>query len=264
MVAAKKSLTYIEEHLKDGKFYSSDNPAKKDFQSWYDAVAFNSDDVITYNQSLHCVALLAAEKLNLKPQTSAAKAIIRYQGMFNKAGGYFPVSEQKDLPAVDALVGDVLAQVFFGRTLLSSESVNQHFKTICKVAKTPYGYKVTSLPNGDFPAATAFHAIDYPVDPSLGRGPGNYQYSASWFLYDMLFLIDSYLHKAPHALDELVWRGTLDFKLGGTYFEYINTVSGKPEKANQGWNAAVYAIWNKLMASGKADRTLYNAIDRVK
>lgn len=264
LAAAKKSLAYIEEHVRDGKFYSNDDPAKKDFQSWYDAVAFDTDDVITYNQGLLCVALLAAEKLHLNPKTSSAKAIQRYQAMFNKTGGYFPVSEKKDLPAVDALVGDVLSQVFFGKMLLSSESVGEHFNAILKFAKTPYGYKVTSLPNGDFPAPTAFHASNYPVDPSLGRGAGNYQYSGSWFLYDMLFLTDSYLHKVPGALNELIWRGTLDFKLGGTYFEYINTVSGKPEKANQGWNAAVYAIWNKLIENGKADRTLYDAIDQVK
>lgn len=262
--AAKKSLAYIEEHIKDGKFYSNDDPAKKDFQSWYDAVAFDTDDVITYNQGLLCVALLAAEKLNLKPKTSSAEAIRQYQAMFNKSGGYFPLSTKKDLPAVDALVGDLLSQVFFGKVLLSSESVKQHFNTIYKFAKTPYGYKVTSLPNGDFPPAVAFYASNYPVDPSLGRGVGNYQYSGSWFLYDMLFLIDSYLHKVPGALDELVWRGTLDFKLGGTYFEYINTVSGKPEKANQGWNAAVYAIWDKLIENGKADQTLYDAIDHIK
>jgi len=262
--AAKKSLTYIEEHIRDGKFYSSDDPAKKDFQSWYDAVAFDPDEVITYNQGLLCVALLSAERLNLKPKTSSAMAIFQYQALFNKKGGYFPVSEKKDLPAVDALVGDVLAQVFFGKVLLTTESINQHFNTIRKYAKTAYGYKVTSMPNGDFPSPNAFHATNYPVDPSLGRGAGNYQYGGSWFLYDMLFLMDSYLHKVPGAMDELLWRVSLDFKLGGTYFEYINTVSGSPEKANQGWNAAVYAIWNKLIENGKADRTLYNAIDQLK
>ncbi len=78
----------------------------------------------------------------------------------------------------------------------------------------------------------------------------------------MTCLIDCYLHGAPGALDVITWRGALDFKLGGTYFEFVNTVTGKPEKPNQGWNAAVYAIWNKLMKQGRADHSLLEAIDK--
>ena len=264
LAAGRKSLEYIEQHTRGGLFFSNDNPEKKDFQSWFDAVAFDNDDVITYNQGLLAVALLAAEKLGLKPRVSAGDAIRQYQALFNEAGGYFPASRKKDLPAVDALVGDVLAQVFFKRSLLSTESVSRHFNTILKYAKTPYGYKVVCLPDGGFPPPAVFHASNYPVDPSLGRGPGNYQYSGSWFLYDMLFLTDAWLHKVPGALEELKWRATLDFRLGGTYFEYINTATGQPEKANQGWNAAVYAIWKKLMDRGEADSSLLKAIDELR
>jgi hypothetical protein len=263
LAAAQKSLDYIEAHMRDGKYFSSDDPNKKDFQSWYDAVAFETDECITYNQGLLCVALLAAEQLGLKMKTAADRAIQQYQSLFNKEKGYFPESEKKDLPAVDALVGDVLAQLFFKKALLNSATVQQHFTTITTMAKTPYGYKVTCLPNGDFPPPTVFHATNYPTDPSLGQGPGNYQYSGSWFLYDMLFLIDSYLHKVPGAMKEMEWRIALDFKLGGTYFEYINTASGKPYKANQGWNAAVYAIWKKFIERGQADKKLFEVVDRV-
>jgi len=64
-------------------------------------------------------------------------------------------------------------------------------------------------------------------------------------------------------LDEIKWRGALDFKLGGTYFETINTVTGQVERANQGWDAAVYALWTKLMAQGRVDDSLLKAIDNL-
>jgi hypothetical protein len=226
--------------------------------------AFDLDDVITANQGLMAVALMSAEGLGLHPKTSSELAIKNYQAMFNTKGGYFPISEKKDLPVVDALMGDLLAQVFFNKKLLSDEVVTTHFNTIEKIAKTPYGYKVVCLPNGDYAPANAYYAKDFEADPSIGLGPGNYQAGGSWFLYDMIFLMDSYLHKAPGAKAELLWRGALDFKLGGTYFEYINTVSGAPNKPNQGWNAAVYGIWKKLMAKGLADNSLLNAINQVK
>ena len=79
----------------------------------------------------------------------------------------------------------------------------------------------------------------------------------------MLFLINSYLHGAPDALSEIIWRSSLDFKLGGTYFEHINTITGKLGKSNQGWNAAVYVIWDKLVKDGKADDSMFDAINKL-
>ena len=79
----------------------------------------------------------------------------------------------------------------------------------------------------------------------------------------MLFLIDSYLHGAPDAIDEIKWRASLDYKLGGTYFEFINTVNGTTNKPNQGWDAAIYAIWSKLIKDGKADKSMFDAIGNL-
>jgi hypothetical protein len=264
MAGAQKSLDYIDVHIKDGKFYANDNSRLKNFQYWLDVMAFDTDDVITANQGLMAVALMAAEGLGLHPKTSSAVAIKNYQALFNTKGGYFPISEKKDMPVVDALMGDLLAQVFFNKPLLSDDMVKTHFNTIEKIAKTKYGYKVVCMPNGDYAPAEAYYAKDFQADPSIGQGPGNYQAGGSWFLYDMIFLMDSYLHKVPGAKEALLWRGSLDFKLGGTYFEYINTVTGEPNKPNQGWNAAIYGMWKKLMAKGLADNSLLNAVNQVK
>jgi hypothetical protein len=262
MAGAQKSLDYIDAHIRDGKFYAYDGAGLKNFQYWMDVVAFDEDDVITANQGLMIVALMSAEKLGLHPKASVDLAIKQYRGMFNAKGGYFPVSEKKDYPAVDPLMGDLLSQVFFDKPLLSDEMVAAHFNTIVKIAKTQYGYKDICLPNGDFAPMSAYQVKDFkPVNPGA---PGTYQAGGSWFLYDMQFLMDSYLHKVPGAKKELLWRGALDFKLGGTYFEFINTSTGEPNKPNQGWNAAVYGIWKKLMNKGLADSSLLDAVNQVK
>jgi len=263
MDAARKTLSYIEDHTKDGWYYSSNDKKRKNFQSWCDLVAFEEDDVLTYNQGLLAVALLSAEALGLKPTPPSSLAIKNYQSMFNEKGGYFPFSRQKDLLAVDPLVGDLLAQVYFKKALLSDASVRSHFKQIVAHAKTPYGFKVTCLPDGNYAPASAYDAKDFPGEPGADGKTGHYQWGGSWTLFDMLCLIDSHLHGARGALDELLWRGALDFKLGGTYFEHIDTVSGKTDKANQGWNSGIYAIWRKLMKQGRVDNSLLESVDKL-
>lgn len=79
----------------------------------------------------------------------------------------------------------------------------------------------------------------------------------------MLFLIASYLYDALGALDEIKWRGELNFRLGGTYFEHIHTITGKPDKENQGWNGAICAIWQKLITDGKADESFFDTIEKI-
>ena len=261
LVSVRNTLEYIETHSRDGWYYSSNDKTHKNFQSWYDLVAFDEEDVITYNQGLYAVALLSAEALGLKPVTRSAVAIKNYQSMFNTNGGYFPLSRKKKLLAMDPLVGDLLAQVFFQQMLLTDESVRSHFTQVMAHAKTDYGFKVTCLPDGSYAPIEAYCAKEFKVNFSKR---GDYQWGGSWTLYDMLCLIDCHLHGSPGALDALIWRGTLDFRIGGTYFEHINTITGQPNKANQGWNAAIYAIWRRLMEQGKVDNSLINAINEVK
>jgi hypothetical protein len=226
-------------------------------------VAFEDDDVITYDQGLLAVALLSAEALGLHPSVSSAEAIQNYQAMFNQKSGYFPLSRDKDLLAVDPLVGDLLAEVFFHKALLTDESVQSHFRQVVAQAKTPFGFKVTCLPDGSYAPLSAYSASGFVISEHDLGSKGNYQWGGSWYLYDMLCMIDCYLHGAPGAKEEVSWRGALDFKLGGTYFENLNTVTGQPSKPNQGWDAGVYAIWKKLMAQGRADSSLLDAIDKA-
>ena len=68
----------------------------------------------------------------------------------------------------------------------------------------------------------------------------------------MLFHMTAYIHGADDAEDNMIWRSGVDFEIGGTYFEHINTVTEEGNKANQGWNCCVYPIWQSFIDKGIA------------
>ena len=53
----------------------------------------------------------------------------------------------------------------------------------------------------------------------------------------------------------------IDLDYNGTTNEYMHTVTGVGVKANQGWNASVWAIWNELIKRGKATDAYFKAAD---
>jgi len=258
--AAKWALSYIEGHTNDGFYRSTVKPTRKDFQSWYDLCAFDDDDAITYNQGLLCVAVRCAVKLGLSTSLSPAQVDDAYRSMFDERGGYYPLSRKKNLLCVDALVGDLLSQLLCGEPVLPSEHVRRHHATLNERARTPHGYKVTCAPDGEYaePGAYSVEGFRSKIEDAVA---GEYQYGGSWYLYDMLCLIDCHLHGAEGATDDAVWRARIDFERGGTYHECTNTVTGELRKPNQGWNGAAWAIWRDLVAAGKADDRMFKEID---
>jgi hypothetical protein len=92
---------------------------------------------------------------------------------------------------------------------------------------------------------------------------GSYFKGGSYFLYDNLFLLCAYMHGIKDAERELIWRVSLDFKIGATTYECLNTKTGEPWKPNMGWNVAIYSIWRKLVDEGKADNKLFEEIDKI-
>ena len=55
----------------------------------------------------------------------------------------------------------------------------------------------------------------------------------------------------------------LDFTVGEVlyYLLFMHTLTGTGVKANQGWNAAVYAIWEERIRRGKATDAFFHAAD---
>jgi len=266
LVKVQKYIDAIEKHIRNGYYYSFDaNDGRWDFQSWNDGTAFDTSDVLTYNQGLLAVCLLSAKEMGLKVKTNPELAIRNYQGMFNKRLGYFPISKMKpQLVIVDAVVPDLLAQVYLNKTLLSKDIVQKHFNQITWHSKTTYGYKITALPDGSYPPAKMYDVGNYiSMLNSAKMIDGQYHKGGSWYLYDMLFIIDAYLHDIKGAEDELIWRASLEFKIGATNYECLNTKTGEPWKPNMGWNAAVYTFWKQVVDEKKASNKLFKVIDEI-
>jgi len=93
---------------------------------------------------------------------------------------------------------------------------------------------------------------------------GHYQCGGSWYLYDMLLLMDAYLHGAKDAEELMIWRTKLDYELGNSTHEFINTVTGLPHQPNMGWNAGVYGLWSEILKQGRATNWFFDEIDKLK
>ena len=66
---------------------------------------------------------------------------------------------------------------------------------------------------------------------------------------------------ADGALDNMIWRLYVDLDFDGATHEYMHTVKGNGVKANQGWNAAIYAIWEELIRRGVGDKRFFDAAE---
>ncbi len=256
----------IETRARNNYFHSYlASDGRLDFQYWGDVIAFEKDDVISYNQGLFALALAAAKEMGLRTRSDPAKALKNYQDMFNAELGFYPISKKKNMIlGPDPLVPDLLSQIYFGRKMLATNTVEQHYGKMVSGSKTKYGFKTVCMPNGDYLPAALYDIKGYTSQMNREKIPdGGYFRGGSFFLYDNLFLIDAYLHGIKEAEGELIWRTSLDFEIGNTTYECLNTKSGEPWKPNMGWNVAIYSIWRKLVDEGKADAKLFERIDKL-
>ena len=255
----------IELRAKENKFYSFlESDGRLDFQYWGDVIAFEKTDVVTYNQGLFALALAMANEIGLTIRSNPEEALKHYQNSYDKKLGFYPISQKKSILGPDPLVPDLLSQLYLGKKMLDSKTVQSHFNRMVNYSKTNFGFKVVATPDGKYLPAAMYDVADYISQVNREKMPdGRYFKGGSYFLYDNLFLIDAYLHGIKEAEDELIWRTSLDFKIGSTAYECLNTITGEPWKPNMGWNVAIYSIWRKLVEEGKASDRLFKNIDSL-
>ncbi len=254
----------VEKRVRDHYYYSfSKADGRLDFQYWGDVMAFEKDDVITYNQGLYALALAAAREMGLKLSQDPEKALEKYRGLYNRKLGFYPVSKKKNtILGPDPLIPDLLSQLYLNRKMLDRSTVQAHFDRMVRYSKTPYGFKIVATPTGEYLPAEQYDIRGYVSQVNREKMPdGRYFRGGSYFLYDNLFLIDAYLHNVAGAGEQLTWRIGLDFGIGNTTYECLNTKTGEPWKPNMGWNVAIYAIWKDLVDRGLADDTLLRTIN---
>ncbi len=261
----RKMLRIVEKRAPGG-YYSGFGPSRKAgcWQGWADNLAFDETDAISNNQGLYVVALKCAERMGIRPQVSVEEAVRNYRDLFQPAIGGFSISREKDtILCVDALMGDLLAQVYLGERLLPKEMVLAHYETMKKRALTEVGFKTFCNPDGSYLKPEQYNSVHYTAAVDQIE-EGLYQFGGSWYLYDMHMLMDAYLAGAPDAEDRMIWRTKLEFEKGNTTHEYINTRTGIPFKPNMGWNAGIYGMWKELIRQGKATERFLNEINRLK
>jgi hypothetical protein len=256
----------IERHSRNNQYYAYDERADcQDFQYWGDVVAFEIDDVITFNQGLFALALYAAKAMGLRFTTDPDEAVLNYRSLYNPELDFYPLSRQKStILGPDPLVPDLLGQMYFDIVMLDTVTVQRHFDRMVRYAKTPFGFKVLADADGSYAATNDFDARDFISKANVEKMPnGQFLKGGSYFLFDNLFLIDAYLHGVENAEKELIERVCLEFKRGKTTYETVNTKTGEITNPNMGWNVAVYAFWKQLVLEGKADGKLFDAVNKV-
>ena len=60
------------------------------------------------------------------------------------------MSRKKDIVCLDAMIGDLLAQLLFDEPLLDRSVVANTFATVRRAARSEHGYKITSDLSGDY------------------------------------------------------------------------------------------------------------------
>ena len=243
----------------DGRYAPTGRPDGS-FRNWFDICCFEYDDADAYSQGLCVCALRAAREMGCDVGDWYEKAKAFYEKLYN--GRFVQMSQKKPYLALDYSIGDLLHFLLFGETFIPDNVVRQTYAHIMNSkAKTPYGTKVVSAEDGEFLPMEAFGAYGKVHPEMAALDLGRYANGGSYHIYEMLFHIAAYVHGAPDALDNMIWRLFIDLDYDGATHEYMHTIRGNGVKANQGWNAAIYAIWETLCEEGKADVRFFHAAE---
>ena len=249
----------MDKFTADGGYYPN---CREDcsFRNWFDLCCYEKDDVDAYSQGLCVCALESAKRLGYDIGDRKEKALARYISLFN--GEYIPMSEKKQFLALDVTVGEVLYYMLFDELFIPNEMVEKTYRRICDGAsKTPYGIKIVSAPDGSYLPVEAFGLNGYVHSGFDTIETGRYANGGSYHVYEMLFHIAAHLHGIADAEKNMTERLMIDLNFDGATHEYMHTIKGIGVKANQGWNASIWAIWNELIKRGKATDAYFKAAD---
>ncbi|MBQ9511412.1 MAG: hypothetical protein IJR55_06950 [Clostridia bacterium] len=239
----------------DGR-YCPDSDENHAYRNWFDICCYEDDDADAYSQGLCVCALRAAKEMGYDVGEWYEKAKAFYPILYN--GEFVQMSLKKPYHALDYSLGDLLHYVLFNEKFLSDEIVNNtYYHIMNSAASTPYGVKIVSAPDGSYLPMEAFGAYGK-VHPEMARMDlGRYANGGSYHIYEMIFHIAAYVHGAKGALDNMIHRLMIDLDFDGATHEYMHTLKGNGVKANQGWNACIYAIWDILCKRGVGDERYF-------
>jgi hypothetical protein len=155
-------------------------------------------------------------------------ACAAYARMFNRGGGYFPTSMQRqEVFGGDALYGAAVTFAAFGRKALPDELVLRHCRHAVKI-QSPYGLRVLSKADGAF-----LDADQYGPGNPHGLPPekaGAYVQGGSWFFCDAGTWLAGLAHGLDPALVDslLIRRIRQQLRHTPAFAEDLNTRTGEP------------------------------------
>lgn len=238
MRMVKRAYNFIREHEKNGLYCPPRLlPELKCFRTYHDQLNYEDDDPPSSDQGFHCGALLAAKELGFPvTDTEIERAVAGYSMMFNKDGGYMATSlKQQEHIGQDALYGEVLTYIVFGRKLLSDEIVKKHLETTMTI-QSPFGMRVISKANGDL----------------LDGHSGVYTNGGSWFLNDAANYLDGLIHdmSSDWIDNQIVWRMEKELAFMPAFHESISTITGKPHGQHlYSWNSGYWWLRREVRRS---------------
>lgn len=230
-------LGWVQDHSKSG-FYTTPAGTEK---SWFDTFVFPDTDVITYNQGVYAVALIAAKRLGLTVDDEQIKKAIEGYNSLTHKSGRLQLSRKIPYSDVSSLFGEFLAVSLFNQSILDRKVVE---RTIKNFPQNRFGYRVVSNEDGDYLAPSEFNR-PYRV--------GDYHNGAAWPLFDMVTQVMANHHGLGYdrqfLTEELRW---LFETQNAEYFETGNTASRdkpvyNPKRINHLWNSACYPIARQLL-----------------
>lgn len=231
------------------------------YRNWFDICCYEKDDADAYSQGLCVCALNCAKEIGYETYDWKDKVIKYYMNLFN--GDFVQMSMKKPYLACDYTVGELLNYVLFKEKFIPDEYVEKTYSHIMNSkANTPYGVKIVSDVDGGYLTMDAFGAYGYVCPEMRKMEIGRYANGGSYHIYEMLFHIAAYIHGCEGALDNMINRLMIDLDYDGATHEYMHTLKGNGVKANQGWNAVICAMWDRLLARGEGDIRYFIEADK--
>ena len=258
-----KTLKFILKNTKKGWYIPPQYQSGKNlgWKSWFDTFYFDNDDSPAYTQSLFIPALNSLSKMGFDyPQGLKDEVQMSYDSLYDKENKYIRFSRKLQYLSVDVTAGDLINYIYFGESIIPDQNVQNHLDKL-KNAATPYGYKNISDLDGNYLKFEDYgHNNPYPEKYGIGK----YQYGGSWFLYDMMMLLNCLTHRIDTS-KELIDRVNIEIKQHFSLHECLSTIDGKPEKSEQGWDSSPFIFWNilkkKYSIHSKYDFTL--EVDKI-
>lgn len=224
------ALNFVDQHNSGGMYVSP----KGERRGWLDAFIYPQSDVVTQNQGLYAVSLLAANRLGFKVDAEEInKASLLYKTM-SDFHGYLPLSARfNEAPDISTLCPEYLAITLFGEQLLPDDTVQS---TIDNTPRSNHGFKVLAKsPEGDYFDPTHFVAQ---------YAKGKYQNGGVWPLWSNNALVVGEMHGVVNAdqyrktiMEQLrAVRWAESIRTGGEFEDVLT-----PDRPDQVWNVAIPA-----------------------